>query len=110
MSGMRGEKLAHRIMRMRGEGVSSKRRRTWPEPRRRELGSKAWSLEMSSLISSSEMLPRDDLRLDILALCRSSYVAAGRDKQHFSQQDRRQSSRTKLASRLCVHRWLALPG
>jgi hypothetical protein len=39
---------------------------TWLEPRRRELGSSDWSLEMSSLISSSEMEPRDDLLLDIV--------------------------------------------
>jgi hypothetical protein len=39
--------------------------RTWLlPPRRRALGSRVWSLEMSSLISSSETPPRD-LRLDI---------------------------------------------
>jgi hypothetical protein len=41
---------------------------TWPEPRRRALGRRDWSLEMSSLISSSEMAPREDLLLDIVVL------------------------------------------
>jgi hypothetical protein len=39
---------------------------TWLAPRRRELGRRDWSLEMSSLISSSDTEERDDLRLDIV--------------------------------------------
>ena len=53
---------------------------TWLEPRRRELGSRDWSLDMSSLTSSSEMEPRDDLLLDIFFLAAATSLA-GRDEQ-----------------------------
>jgi hypothetical protein len=57
--------LCASVVRFRLCSECNARTRTWLPPRRRVLGSRVWSLEMSSLISSSETPPRD-LRFDIV--------------------------------------------